>query len=72
MTGRGSPTQVNQPLPVLLVKPPEAARILAISERLLWSMTISGDIPSVKIGRARRYDLRDLDRWVQQRKQGRR
>jgi excisionase family DNA binding protein len=53
----------------LLLTAREAARALAISERTLWSLTNNGDIPSVRIGRAVRYDPRDLDRWIERQKQ---
>lgn len=50
--------------PQLLLRPNEASRSLAISPRLLWSLTNSGQIPCVRIGRAVRYDPRDLDAWI--------
>ena len=46
-----------------------AAKILGISTRKLWSLTASGEIPCVKIGRAVRYDLRDLSEYVNKQKQ---
>jgi excisionase family DNA binding protein len=52
----------------LLLKPPEAARALAISERKLWQLTKDGEIRSVRIGRAVRYDLRDLQDYVDRQK----
>ncbi|GIW96966.1 MAG: hypothetical protein KatS3mg111_0299 [Pirellulaceae bacterium] len=53
----------------LLLKPQEAAEALAISPRKLWEMTASGQIPAVRIGRAVRYDLADLRRWIDDQKQ---
>ena len=54
--------ELHQPL---LLKPPEAAKTLAISPRKLWELTDSGEIPCIRIGRAVRYSLEDLRAWVQ-------
>jgi len=53
---------------VVLVKPKEAARRLAISERHLWDITneSKGGLPCVRIGRSVRYDPADLAKWVEQ------
>jgi excisionase family DNA binding protein len=48
----------------LLVDAREAARLLAISERKLWSLTNCGEIPCVRVGRAVRYPVDDLQRWI--------
>jgi excisionase family DNA binding protein len=53
----------------LLVNARDAARLLAISERTLWSLTAAGDIPVIRIGRAVRYDPRDLQAWIDRSKQ---
>ena len=50
--------------PPLLVTPPVAAQSLAISERKLWAMTASGEIPHIRIGRSVRYSVAALDRWI--------
>ena len=34
----------------LLVKPPEAARLLGLSPRTLWSLTKMGKIPHIRLG----------------------
>jgi excisionase family DNA binding protein len=47
----------------------EAAETLRISQRKLWSLTNCGEIPCVRIGRSVRYDLADLQRWIEQRKE---
>ena len=52
----------------LLVDAREAARLLSISTRTLWTMTASGEIPSVKFGRLVRYHLPDLERAIEARK----
>jgi len=49
----------------LLLKPPEAAESLSISERQLWAKTCPrGQIPSVRIGNCVRYDPRALDQYI--------
>ncbi|GIS62068.1 MAG: hypothetical protein CM1200mP2_42930 [Planctomycetaceae bacterium] len=48
--------------PERLLTSSEVARILAVSERTLWKLTKSGDVPCVQIGRSVRYDARSLDR----------
>ena len=55
----------------LLLTAREAARALAMSERTLWSLTkretergIEGEIPALRIGRSIRYDVRDLQAWI--------
>jgi hypothetical protein len=55
----------------LLLTPPEAADALAASERTLWGMTYPrGPIPVVKLGRAVRYDVRDLIAFIDNAKEG--
>jgi excisionase family DNA binding protein len=49
----------------MLLKPGDAAKALAISQRTLWDLTHSGEIPHVQIGRAVRYDRLDLRTWIQ-------
>jgi len=45
-----------------------AAKYLCISERKLWDMTKTGEIPAVRLGRAVRYDRSDLDSFIQRAK----
>jgi len=47
-----------------LLKPREAAAVLAIGERTLWRLTAGGDMPHVRIGRAVRYSPADLAAFV--------
>jgi excisionase family DNA binding protein len=47
----------------------QTAKILNICDRKLWELTNSKQIPHVRIGRAVRYDPRDLDAWLERRKQ---
>jgi excisionase family DNA binding protein len=53
---------------VILLKSPQAAKALAISERKLSSLTKRGEIPCVRIDRAVRYDPADLRAWIAQKK----
>jgi predicted DNA-binding transcriptional regulator AlpA len=53
----------------LLIKAPDAARILSISERKLWSLTASRQVPSVRIGKKMvRYSIEELQEWIQSKK----
>ena len=47
-----------------LIKPKAAALYLSISERKLWSMSNRGILPVVRLVRAVRYDLQDLDDYI--------
>jgi excisionase family DNA binding protein len=42
----------------------EAAAALSISERTLWGLTKGGAVRCVRIGRAVRYDPRDLQDYI--------
>ena len=53
----------------LLLTASDAARALAVSDRKLWSLKASGEIPCVRVGRAVRYDPRDLVAWIDRRKE---
>lgn len=48
----------------LLVSAAEAARLLSISPRTLWSMTASGELPHVRVRRRVLYAVDDLRRWI--------
>jgi hypothetical protein len=51
----------QSPLSPLLLTAPEAALVLRISERVLWSLTAPrGPIPTVRIGRCLRYSVAEL------------
>jgi excisionase family DNA binding protein len=43
----------------------QAAARLAISERKLWNLSKEGRIPAVKFDRVVRYDVADLDVFIQ-------
>lgn len=51
-----------------LLRPREAAAMLALSPRKLWELTNRKLIPCVRIGRAVRYDVRDLVAWIEDQK----
>lgn len=48
----------------------QAAKLLSISTRTLWAMTVPrGDLPAVRIGRSVRYSSSDLAAWIERRRQ---
>lgn len=53
-----------------LLKPKDAATLLAISDRKLWELTNCNEIPHVRMGRSLRYDQSDLRAWYEKKKQG--
>ena len=52
----------------------QAAVYLGLGLRTLWSLTNCGEIPSLRFGHGRRkavrYDVRDLDAWIEAKKRG--
>ena len=60
-----TPTPEAPPEP-LAVRPAEAAKLLGISPRLLWSLTAdkSTRIPHFKLGRAKLYPIGPLRDWL--------
>lgn len=54
----------DKPLKLLLTAK-QAADALEISRRKLYSLTVSGEIAHVKIGRSIRYPVKDLQKWVE-------
>jgi hypothetical protein len=57
------------PIAPLLVDSRTAARLLGISERTLWGITAPrGTLPVVKINRACRYALTDLQAYIARQK----
>ena len=58
----------RQKIGPLLVTPREAAQALSICERTLYALTQRGQLPTVRIGRAVRYDVRDLRAWIERAK----
>jgi len=54
----------KQALTPLLISGREAAKLLSVCERTLYSLTKAGEIPAVRIGRAVRYSVDELQAWV--------
>jgi len=52
----------------LAVRPREAAKLLSISERTLWTLTQRGEVPAKRIGTGRRrtvlYSVAELRAWL--------
>lgn len=55
-----------------LLKPEEAADVLQVSAKTLWTLTKAEHVPAIRVGAQWRYDLADLLAWIQQRKTGHR
>lgn len=53
---------------VCLLKPREAADVLGICERSLWTLTQREELPCVRIGRSVRYDMADLVAFIESNK----
>lgn len=51
----------------LLLRPSDAAKLLAISPRKLWELTNTGEVPVVRIGRCLRYPREELRLWISKR-----
>lgn len=49
----------------LLLTERQAARSLGVSPRTVWGLADRGQLPVVRIGRAKRYDLRDIESLIQ-------
>jgi excisionase family DNA binding protein len=49
----------------LLLTAKEASAVLSISERKLWELTNRREVPCIRIGRAVRYSLADLSKWIE-------
>ena len=69
---RGCHVQTDTQFPKgqLLLTSRQAAQALQISERKLWSMKASGEIPHVLLGRSVRYPVADLQQWIEERMRG--
>lgn len=48
----------------------EAANYLAISQRKLADLKATGEIPFIPIGRSIRFDVADLDRFIERQRSG--
>lgn len=64
-----------QPLPAareadcLALRPRDAARVLSVSERTLWGLTKAGKVPFVRLGKAVRYPVHLLRKWLEEQAQ---
>ena len=54
-----------------LLNSPQAAAILGVCERTLWTLGKHGDIPRVNVGRSVRYDPVDWRAWIERQKRSR-
>jgi excisionase family DNA binding protein len=63
--------QISTPTtPRLLLSVPETAKALGISERSLFSLSASGEIRCIRIGRRVLYSVEELQRFIQQHEKG--
>jgi hypothetical protein len=63
------PATMNEPVSPLTLRPHQAARVLNISVRTLWGLTVPrGPIPCLRVGHGRRkitlYVVDDLKVWL--------
>jgi excisionase family DNA binding protein len=49
----------------------EALEWLRISSTTLWELTASGELPAVRLGRAVRYRVEDIERFIERHLDGR-
>lgn len=60
-------TQLADSISLLLTET-QAAKALSISPRSLWAIRKKGEIPWVSTGRSVRYDVRDIQSWIDRKK----
>lgn len=58
------PAPAPQPSPRLALRPREAALSLGVSERTLWALTASGQIPHCRAGKRLLYPVALLNQWL--------
>jgi len=51
------------------LKVPEVAGVLRIARGRAYELVAGGEIPSIRIGRSVRVSRRDLERWLDERRQ---
>jgi excisionase family DNA binding protein len=59
------PQTQSATIPQKLVTVKEAARILGLGERTVWTMRHTGQLPFVKIGSAVRFPVSAIDAWIE-------
>jgi len=64
-------TSQSREIEPMLLRPQEAAKLLAISPRKLWQLTNMGEVPVVRIGRSLRYPREELRAWISKRQRAR-
>jgi excisionase family DNA binding protein len=70
LVNRGNGSLIQPAIPPLLLTAVEAARVLSICTRTLFSLTEAGEIPVVPIGRRGiRYAFADLAAWVERKRE---
>lgn len=57
----------NAPIRILLDLK-ETAQALKLSDRTVWGLADSGELKSIRIGRSRRFDLRDVHEFIERKK----
>lgn len=61
-------SQPVPPAPRLLLTPRETAKAMGICEKTLWTLSNRGELPAVRIGRSVRYDVADLQAFIDRQK----
>jgi excisionase family DNA binding protein len=56
-------------IPPRLMTVRSAAKWLALGESTVYAMIAGGELPHIRVGRAKRIDIRDLEAWIENRKQ---
>lgn len=54
----------------LLLRVEEVAQLLAIGRSTVYELIASGQLPSVKVGGARRVPMVEIERWVRENTHG--
>lgn len=59
------PHSLSHPSSQLLLTLAETAEVLALSERYIWQLAVSGEIPSCRIGRSSRFSQAALEARIE-------
>jgi excisionase family DNA binding protein len=69
-----TPSTSNTPdpptVPVLALRPADAAKAIGLGTRAFWTLTASGEIPVVRVGRAVLIPVDGLRAWLTARTEG--